>query len=128
MVIDVQHLSSGPALRSLVSTLFVVTLTSLPGCSQPLSRNTAIKASEDWFTCQGRFECVVVYDAFCKKVAVNSRYALVYQDWAREVGRRVGERTLCPDPEFKYESAGCRENRCVYPFSWEDYADNPGAK
>ncbi len=53
-------------------------------CSQPPPHETDIEFSESWFTCEARFECVVVNDAFCKTVAVNSKHTLVYQDWSQQ--------------------------------------------
>ena len=106
---------------------FVVTLWVFlaVGCSQSPLYETDIEYSQSWFDCETRFECVVVYDAFCKIVAVNSKYSLVYQDWSRQEVTRVGERVVCLDPELFSGGAGCRKSRCVYPFGLEDYADDP---
>jgi len=98
------------------------------GCTQPEPAISPTHASEEWFSCTGRFDCVVVYDAFCRKAAVNSDYVLVYQDWTRREVLRVGEATVCPNPEPINEAAGCRANRCVYPFGWEDFPQDPASR
>ena len=95
------------------------------GCSQPPPYETDIEFSESWFTCEARFECVVVYDAFCKTVAVNSKHTLVYQDWSRQEVTREGERAVCSAPNLFAGGAGCRKGRCVYPFGLEDYVEDP---
>ena len=94
-------------------------------CSQPPPHETDIEFSESWFTCEARFECVVVNDAFCKTVAVNSKHTLVYQDWSRQEVTRHGERAVCSNPKVFAGGAGCRKGRCVYPFGLEDYVDDP---
>ncbi len=95
------------------------------GCSQPPLYETDIEFSEIWFTCEARFECVVVHDAFCNTVAVNSNYTLVYQDWSQQEVTREGERAVCSDPKLFAGGAGCRKGRCVYPFGLEDYVEDP---
>lgn len=95
------------------------------GCSQPPPYETEIRYSESWFACEARFECVAVYDAFCKFVAVNSKYTLVYQDWSRQEVTREGESAVCPRPGMLPGGAGCRKGRCVYPFGLEDYVEDP---
>ena len=95
------------------------------GCSQPSSYETDIEYSETWFACEARFECVVVYDSFCKSVAVNSKYTLIYQDWARQEVTREGERAVCSGANVFAGGAGCRKGRCVYPFGLEDYVEDP---
>lgn len=110
-------------MRKLLALTFFLAL----GCSHSAPVSVATEASDDWFACTGRFDCVVVYDAFCKKTAVNSDYALTYQDWSWREVRRVGEGTVCPSPGYMHEAAGCRANRCVYPFGWEDYPKDPSS-
>ncbi len=95
------------------------------GCSRPPAYETDIEYSETWFACKARFECVVVYDSFCKSVAVNSKYTLVYQDWSRQEVTREGERAVCSVPDLFAGGAGCRKGRCVYPFGLEDYVEDP---
>ena len=95
------------------------------GCSGPPAYETDIEYSETWFACKARFECVVVYDSFCKSVAVNSKYTLVYQDWSRQEVTREGERAVCSVPDLFAGGAGCRKGRCVYPFGLEDYVEDP---
>lgn len=95
------------------------------GCSLPAPHAPDIEYSASWFDCKSHFECVVVYDAFCKVVAVNSRYSLVYQDWSQREVSRAGERIVCPRPGVFAGGAGCRNGRCVYPFGLEDYIDRP---
>lgn len=91
----------------------------LSGCAgvEPLEQEE-IAYSSAWFACKNRFSCVVVYDAFCKLTAVNTRSSIVYQDWSRQEVIRQGERTVCPRPERLNEIAGCVRGRCVYPFSF----------
>lgn len=95
------------------------------GCTQPAPYGPAIEYSESWFACDSRFECVVVNDAFCKNVAVNSKYTIVYQDWARQQVMREGIGAVCADPGIFAGGAGCRKGRCVYPFGLEDYMGDP---
>lgn len=94
-------------------------------CSQPPAYDTDIGYSESWFACEARFDCVTVYDSFCKIVAVNSKHTLVYQDWARQEVMREGDRVVCARPGLFVQSAGCRKGRCVYPFGLEDYGEDP---
>ncbi|MFQ6006809.1 MAG: hypothetical protein ACE5OQ_15060, partial [Woeseia sp.] len=84
-----------------------------------------IEYSQTWFDCEAHYECIVVYDAFCKNVAVNSRYSLVYQDWSQWEVTRVRERVVCPGPRVFAGGAGCRNGRCIYPFGLEDYFIEP---
>lgn len=95
------------------------------GCTQPEIDDAGIEYSESWFACAARFDCVVVFDAFCKHVAVNSKYTLIYQDWTRQQVRREGMRVVCSDPVTFAGGAGCRKGRCVYPFGLEDYIGGP---
>ncbi len=95
------------------------------GCSQPPAYGTDIEYSETWFACEARFECVVVYDSFCRSVAVNSKYTLIYQDWSRQEITREGDRVVCAGPYLLSGGAGCRKGRCTYPFGLEDYVDDP---
>ena len=111
-------------MRTSLILLFLLTF----GCSQTIPIEGPKQFSESWFRCEGRFECVVVYDAFCKKKAINSAYALAYQDWAYREVHRLGEGKVCPDPDLLNDAAGCRANQCVFPFGWEDYPKDPKAK
>jgi hypothetical protein len=106
----------------LVSALWVFLAV---GCAQSPTYETDIEYSKSWFTCESRFECVVVIDSFCNNVAVNSKYTLIYQDWTRQEVTREGERAVCPDPRIMAGGAGCRKGHCVYPFGLEDYVEDP---
>jgi hypothetical protein len=108
-------------MRLLASICFLLGL----GCSQPEPYETDIEYSESWFSCETRFECVVVYDAFCKNVAVNRKFTLIYQDWSHQQVTREGIRSVCADSDIFVAGAGCRNGRCVYPFGLEDYVENP---
>jgi len=75
-----------------------------------------IEWSAKWFQCESRFECVAVYDAYCKYNAVNLNYVLVYQDWARQQVQRSEELIPCePVGENKSLTARCRNKVCQYP-------------
>lgn len=89
---------------------------SLVGCTTLPAEEEEIAYSSSWFSCKNRFNCVVVYDAFCKFTAVNARSAIVYQDWSLQEVIRQGERAVCPGPQTYNEVAGCTAGRCVYPF------------
>ncbi len=112
---------------SLITMRFVIAFFAFlaVGCAEPPRHETDIRYSETWFACDARFECVAVYDSFCKVVAVNSKYTLVYQDWSRQEVMREGERVVCSDPGLFSAGAGCRKGRCVYPFGLEDYGEDP---
>ena len=67
------------------------------GCAQAPAQEEEITYSSSWFSCKSRFNCVVVYDAFCQLKAVNKRYSLIYQDWSlQEVirHRRMQQRVV----------------------------------
>lgn len=86
------------------------------GCAAGADEKEPLAWSPQWFQCDGRFECVAVYDAFCKYTAVNSTYSLQYQDWARQQVRAVGELRPCELPgEQRPLAAYCRSKRCEYP-------------
>jgi hypothetical protein len=95
------------------------------GCSQPPVHEAEIEYSDSWFACDSRFQCVTVYDSFCRLIAVNSKYTRVYQDWSRQEVTREGESAVCFPQGMFVEGAGCRKGRCVYPFGLEDYGDDP---
>lgn len=107
--------------RVVVVLLSMVTV----ACTQPTAYETDIAYSDSWFACEARFECVAVYDAFCKFVGVNKKYTLIYQDWSYQEVRSEGESAVCPSPMMHTEGAGCRKGRCVYPFGLEDYVEDP---
>lgn len=88
----------------------------LGGCAAAPDESEPLAWSLQWFQCDGRFECVAVYDAFCKYTAVNSSHSLQYQDWARQQVRAVGELRPCEMPgEQRPLAAYCRNKRCEYP-------------
>lgn len=88
----------------------------LAGCATaPPEDAEPIEYSADWFRCDNSFQCVAVYDAFCRFTAVNSRYTLVYQDWAREQVAALEETVPCePVNDLATRGALCRQNRCVH--------------
>ncbi len=92
------------------------------GCAQTPAQEEEIAYSSSWFACKSRFNCVVVYDAFCQLKAVNRRYSLIYQDWSLQEVIRQGERVVCPRPDRFNEVAGCVRGSCVYPFSLGDFS------
>lgn len=105
----------GPAgLRVLLAAAAISVLVACTGA--PLTDEERLYSSQ-WFACDARFQCVVVYDAFCNSTAVNRRFALVYQDWAQQEVARTGERIVCPPPLDANPLAGCVRGRCQYPFN-----------
>lgn len=97
------------------------------GCAATtVNDDEEIAYSPSWFSCKSRFNCVVVYDAFCQLKAVNRRYSLVYQDWSLQEVIRQEERIVCPRPDRLNEVAGCVKGHCVYPFNLGDFSkDSP---
>lgn len=90
----------------------------LAGCAAPGEEEAVpIVYSDEWFRCDSHFDCVAVYDAFCKYTGVNTRYSIVYQDWARERLRELDEIEPCfrDDSRSVPPRAWCRDNRCKYP-------------
>ena len=90
----------------------------LAGCADvPVAEDEEIVFSDSWFSCDSRFQCIVVQDGFCNLVAVNRRSAIVYQDWSRQQVVRVGERVPCQrmDPNLPAPVARCASGKCVYP-------------
>ena len=90
----------------------------LAGCADvPVADEEEIAWSDSWFSCDSRFQCIVVQDGFCNLVAVNRRSAIVYQDWSRQQVVRVGERVPCQrmDPNLPAPVARCASGKCVYP-------------
>ena len=90
----------------------------LAGCaSEPVS-DEPITWSAEWFACESRFQCVAVYDAFCKHTGVNIEHLDTYQDWAQQQVLKTGEHVPCP-PQDRSEAmpprAYCRDQRCEYP-------------
>ena len=90
-------------------------------CGTLVESEEEITYSSEWFACKSRFSCVVVQDAFCRLTAVNSRSAIVYQDWSRQEVTRQEERIVCPRPDELNAVAGCVRGRCTYPFSRGDF-------
>lgn len=95
---------------ALVALLFLAT-----GCAGPGTVAEEIVYSPDWFRCSSRFQCVVVYDAYCNLTAVNRDFAIVYQDWALQEVERAEERLPCPRPDFASPVAACSAGQCIYP-------------
>lgn len=72
--------------------------------------------SDKWFRCDSSFECIAVYDAFCRFTAVNDDYSLVYLDWARQTVQEADALGPCdPVGDDRPLRAWCREQRCEYP-------------
>jgi len=90
----------------------------LAGCAAPEEEEAVpIVYSDEWFRCDSHFDCVAVYDAFCRYTGVNARYSLVYQDWARQRLRELDEMQPCfrDSDRSVPPRAWCREQRCEYP-------------
>ena len=85
------------------------------GCAGSGGPAEEIVYSPDWFRCSSRFQCVVVYDAYCNLTAVNRDFAIVYQDWALQEVERAEERLPCPRLDSVSPVAACRAGQCVYP-------------
>ena len=79
----------------------------------PQQPSLALTPDPNWFECNARFDCVVVYDAnVCAERAVNSRHAIEYETWVREFLARASESRGCaPDPNAE-SRAVCRDSRC----------------
>ena len=92
----------------------------LAGCASNNVTDEPIEWSAEWFQCKSSFECIAVLDAYCKYTAVNSRYSLVYQDWAREQVESVDEIMPCArgaDDDVLPQAAVCRNGSCALPGS-----------
>ena len=105
--------------------LFVALLFSAAGCATSPGTAEEIVYSPDWFRCSSRFQCVVVYDAYCNQTAVNRRFAIPYQDWALQEVERADERLPCPRPDFLNPVAACIAGRCTYPIPIGSRNDEP---
>lgn len=92
----------------------VLAATLFTACAGQQAPEEPITWSAEWFQCDNRFQCVAIYDAYCKYTAVNSNYMLVYQDWARQQVAGLEDLKACPPLERDFPGAAyCRENRCV---------------
>lgn len=99
----------------LSALLLCVALLAAACATEPEEVET-ISWSPTWFQCDDGFDCVAVFDAYCKYTAVNRRYALIYQDWARQQLVRLDELLPCDAPaEQQPEAAYCRNKRCARP-------------
>lgn len=117
---------SGRCGRLMPAALLLVALSLLQtGCSTPSGGAEEIVYSPDWFGCSARFQCVVVYDAYCNQTAVNRRFAILYQDWALQEVERAEERLPCPRPDFLNPVAACIAGRCTYPIPIGSRKDEP---
>lgn len=103
-------------MRLLIPAISVLLLAAC-GSTPPEDQEDIIYSSE-WFGCLGRFECVVVQDSYCREVAVNRRYSIIFQDWSRQQVDREGERIVCPrDEGLAAPIAACTQGRCSSSFS-----------
>lgn len=85
------------------------------GCATDSEPVEPIEWSAEWFQCDSRFDCVAVYDSFCKYTGVNTRYQLVYQDWSRQQAMMNDELIPCePVGDDKPLAAYCRKNVCTH--------------
>lgn len=67
----------------------------------------------EWFQCKGRFQCIVVYDAFCNFTPVNAQHARTYEKWAHQEVRRIEERLACPPAAGQpVPLPHCRKGQC----------------
>ncbi|MDZ7644691.1 MAG: alpha/beta fold hydrolase [Woeseiaceae bacterium] len=111
----------GPGRRTMRSRAVIcagmLLVSGLPaGCATSPDPAEPIEYSSSWFRCDSRFDCIAVYDAYCKYTAVNSRHALIYQDWARQEVTRVDELRPCPPSREDFPlAAACRAQTCEYP-------------
>lgn len=111
--------------RRLRKTVLLLPVVMLAACATLTEPEEEIAYSSEWFACKSRFSCVVVQDAFCSLKAVNSKSAIVYQDWSRQEIIRQEERIVCPRPDELNAVAGCVQGRCVYPFSRKNLSREP---
>lgn len=101
---------------SRTSLAAVVSAALLAGCAAQDAPEEPINWSAEWFQCESRFDCIAVFDDYCKYSAVNVRYSLVYQDWVRQQVDKSGERRPClRDRDADALTAYCRNQRCEYP-------------
>ncbi|MBT8084075.1 MAG: hypothetical protein KJO19_06435 [Woeseia sp.] len=85
------------------------------GCAATEEPVEDIEWSSQWFQCESRFDCVAVYDAYCKYTGVNTRYLTIYQDWARQQVERSGELMPCePVGDDKPLAAYCHSKKCEH--------------
>ena len=85
------------------------------GCATDMEPAEPIEWSAEWFRCDSRFDCVAVYDSFCKYTGVNTSYQLVYQDWSRQQAMNNDELVPCePVGDDKPLAAYCRKNVCEH--------------
>ena len=80
---------------------------------QPVGATAAEAPDQSWFQCDGRFDCVVVFDANrCTNRAINSRFAVEFETWTQEFLDRAAESRGC-DPDLDAEPrAICRNRQC----------------
>lgn len=104
------------ACRSAVAVAWIAAAMAVAGCSTQPVPDEPITFSQEWFQCDSRFDCVAVFDDYCKYTGVNARYSLVYQDWVRQQVTKSGELRPCQrDRDENVLTAYCRNQRCEYP-------------
>ncbi|HZW59259.1 MAG TPA: hypothetical protein VFE85_03100 [Woeseiaceae bacterium] len=85
----------------------------LGGCAVPPPPAEPIAWSPEWFACEGRFQCIVVYDAFCDFTPVNASHARSYELWANQEVRRLDEKVPCPPAAGQPVPVPvCRKGQC----------------
>lgn len=107
-------------MQNLMLACVATTALLMAGCATNDVADEPITWAAEWFQCKSSFECIAVLDAYCKYTAVNSRYSLVYQDWARQQVASVDEIMPCArgaDDDVLPQAAICRNGTCVQPGS-----------
>jgi hypothetical protein len=95
------------------SAALTATILALAACAAPPAPGEPVVWSPEWFQCEGRFQCIVVYDAFCNFTPVNARHARSYEEWAHQEVRRVNEQVPCPPAgELPPPVPYCRKGQC----------------
>ncbi|MEX0707771.1 MAG: hypothetical protein WD078_07365 [Woeseia sp.] len=85
----------------------------LTACAVPPEPAEPITWSPEWFECDGRFECIIVYDAWCTFTSVNAGHSRTYEDWSRQEVRRLDEQMPCPPAgDMPAPVPVCRAKKC----------------
>jgi hypothetical protein len=85
----------------------------LAACTGMQVPDEPVSWSPEWFQCESRFECIVVYDAYCKFTPVNAEHARMYEQWAHQEVRRHDEQIPCPPAnEIPAPVPLCRRGEC----------------
>lgn len=94
-------------------TALLTAMLSLASCAAPPEPEEPIVWTDEWFECEGRFQCIIVYDAWCNFTAVNAEHARTYEFWATQEARRHDEKIPCPPAGSQPAPLPvCREGKC----------------